>query len=129
MVQLAFEAVHHVHHVLEAGALERLARLDGAVAAAADEHDGTLLEVRARELLHLAHEVGVLLPLGAVVPGDHHGADGMADEHVLHLAAAVDEHRVGVRLEVRVRLFGGQVFHDEWGQSRSEWGPPDMRLS
>jgi hypothetical protein len=35
----------------------------------------------------------------------------MADEHVLHLAAAVDEERVGVRLEERVRRLGVQMVH------------------
>src|ERR1700675_3339751 len=43
LVELALEAVEDVHHLVEARALERLAGLDGAVAAAADEHDRALL--------------------------------------------------------------------------------------
>src|SRR5207237_3971168 len=104
--------VHDVHDALESGALERFPGLDGAVAAAADEHHGTVVEIGARELLHLLHEMRIELPFGAVVPRDHYGAERMADEHVLHLAAAVDEERVGVRPEKCVRRLRFQVVHE-----------------
>src|SRR5690606_38956741 len=74
--------------------LERLARFERAVAAAADEHDGALGVVGPGKLLHLADEVRVDLPVGTIVPGDMQRADRMADEEVLHLAAAVDEQRI-----------------------------------
>src|SRR5438105_13564875 len=72
VVELAFEAVEHIHHVLEAGAFERFARFERAVAAAADEHHGPVVEVRAGGLLHLVHEMGIDLPFGAVVPRNRH---------------------------------------------------------
>src|SRR5439155_19472109 len=75
------------------------------------EHHGTVVEVGARELLHLLHEMRIELPFGAVVPRNHHGAERVADEHVLHLAAAIDEERVGVRLEKRVRRLWFQMVH------------------
>ena len=51
-------------------------------------------------------------PLGAVVPGDVVGSDRMPHEQVLHLAAAVDEHRVGMVVKEGVRFEGHQVFHE-----------------
>ena len=35
----------------------------------------------------------------------------MADEQILHLAAAVDENRVGIFLQQRVSLLRFEVFH------------------
>src|SRR2546422_1643725 len=111
LVELALEAVQDVHHAVEARALQRLASLDGPVAAAADEHHRPFHEIGAGELLHLPDEMRVELPLGAVVPGDHHRAQRVPYEHVLHLAAAVDEQRVRVLLEELVGFPGFQMVH------------------
>src|SRR5512142_3014514 len=62
LVQLALEAVEDVHHVPEPRLLERLARLERAVAAAPDEDHGPVVEVGPRDLLHLPHEMRVELP-------------------------------------------------------------------
>ena len=93
-----------------------------AVAAAADEDDGAVAEIGARELLHLPDEVRVEVPLGAVVPGHHHRAHGVAHEHELHLAAAVDEHRVGVLLRGTAwACLGFEVFHGGRARGGSAW--------
>jgi len=110
-IELAFEAVKDVDHVVEAGALQRITGLERAISGPADEDDGALLEVRPGDLLHLPDEVRIQLPVGAVVPRHHHRALGMPDEHVLHLAAAVDEDRVGMGLEELESGLGVQVVH------------------
>src|SRR5688572_10609361 len=91
VVQFAFEPVDHVVHARETRAFQLLARLLRAVAAAADEGHRARRVVGAGELLHLADEMRVHCPVRAVVPRDVQRADRMADEQVLHLAAAIDE--------------------------------------
>jgi hypothetical protein len=51
------------------------------------------------------------LPIGTVIPGDVMCADRMTDEEILHLAAAVDEHRRRIVVEELRRLGGFQVLH------------------
>ena len=63
------------------------------------------------DLLHLSDEMRIDVPVGAVVPRDVMRADRMADEEVLHLAAAVDEDRRRILLEKRDRFLGLQVLH------------------
>src|ERR1700687_502366 len=110
-VELAFEPVEHVHHVLESGALEGFARLDGPVATATDEHHGALLAIGPCESFYLIHKMGIELTVRSVVPRHHHRPHGMADEHVLHLAAAIDEDRLRIVLEEGVGLSRHQAFH------------------
>src|SRR5512138_1923156 len=90
-VERALEAVRYVVDAPETMRLQRRAGFLRAVAAAADEHDRPLGVVGPGELLHLADEVRIDVPVGAVVPGDVQRAQRMADEQVLHLAAAIDE--------------------------------------
>jgi hypothetical protein len=111
LVELALEPMEHVEHILEARALEGLARLDGAISAAADEDHRALVEIRPGDLLHLPDEMGIQVPVRAVIPRHHHRPVGMADEHVLHLAAAIDEDRIGVFLEEAERFLGFEVSH------------------
>ena len=96
VVERAFEAVEDVVDLGEAGLLEREPGIDRAMAAAADQHDRP---VHARDLLHLADEMRIDFPVGAVVPRDVLRAHRMADEQVLHLAAAIDEHRLRILLQ------------------------------
>src|SRR5258706_1876005 len=111
LVELAFEPVEHVEYALETRALERLARLDRAIAAAADEHHRTLVEVRPGDLLHLPDEMRIQVPVGAVIPRHHHRPVRMADEHVLHLAAAIDEDRIGAFTQEAERVLGFEMSH------------------
>jgi hypothetical protein len=82
-----------------------------AVAAAADQDDRALRVIRARELLHLADEVRVDLPVGPVVPCSVQGAHRVADEQKFHFAAAVDEQRVGVLAQELLHLLGLEMVH------------------
>jgi hypothetical protein len=95
VVEFAFEAVQHVVHAGEAGGFERVAGIDRAVAAAADQHHGAVVGV-AGEFLHFADEMRIDLPVGAVVPGHMQRPRRMADEEEFHLAAAIDEQRLGI---------------------------------
>jgi hypothetical protein len=79
------------------------------LAAAADQHDGA---VHARDLLHLPDEVRIDLPIGPVVPCDVMGADRMADEEILHFAAAIDEDGRRILVQEFNRFGGLQVLHD-----------------
>jgi hypothetical protein len=48
----------------------------------------------------------------------------MADEHVLHLAAAIDEHRIGMGFQELVRGLGIEMFHDAQSYPRGvEFAP------
>ena len=115
VVERPLESVEHVVDVGEAGLLQREAGVERAVAAAADQHDRA---IHAGDLLHLADEVRVDFPVGAVVPRDVVRADRVADEEVLHLAAAVDEDRRRIVVE-ELRGFGGlQVFHGRKSSTR-----------
>src|SRR5690606_22036131 len=49
--------------------------------------------------------------VGRVVPGDVHRSDGVADEEVLGVAAAVDEERFRVALDEVVGLGGQEILH------------------
>jgi hypothetical protein len=108
VVERAFETLEHVVDLGKPGLLQRLAGADRALAAAADEQDRP---VHARDLAHLADEVRIDLPVRTVVPSDVMRADRVADEQVLHLAAAVDEHRLRVLVQELVGFLGLQVFH------------------
>ena len=90
------------------GLLERQAGIHGPVPAAADEHNRP---VHARDFLHLADEMRIDFPIGAVVPRDVLRADRMTHEKIFHLAAAVDEHRLRIGVEQVLRFLGLQMFH------------------
>ncbi|MNN90115.1 hypothetical protein D3C81_2080150 [compost metagenome] len=53
----------------------------------------------------------VHLPVRPIVPGHVVGALRMADEQVFHLAAAVDEQRIGGAVEQGAGVGGAQVLH------------------
>src|SRR4029453_5869937 len=86
LVERAFESFEDVEDLGEAGLFERHSSVERAVSAAANEHDGA---VGAGDLLHLSHEMRIDVPVGPVVPCNVMRTDGMADEVILHLAAAV----------------------------------------
>jgi len=65
----------------------------------------------AGELLHLADEMRVDLPVRPVVPGDMQSTGRMADEKEFHLAAAIDEQGFRIVVQELGGFFGGQVFH------------------
>ena len=85
----------------------------------------TIGPVHARDLLHLADEMRVDVPIGAVVPRDVVRADRMADEVVLHLAAAVDEDGRWVLARGTALLPGFEVLHarqfSTLGAARQLW--------
>jgi hypothetical protein len=108
VVERPFEAVDDVVDLAESRFLERDASVERAMATAADEHYGA---IHACDFLHLTDEVRIDLPVRSVVPRDVMRANGMADEVILHLAAAVDEHGRRMLVQER-RCFGGlQMFH------------------
>ena len=111
VVEFTFESVNHVINLGEPGALQRLARFERTVAAAADEHDRSRGVIGAGELPYLADEMRIDLPVRAVIPRDMQRPQRMTDEQVLHLAAAVDQQRIGVRLQEIVRLPRLEVSH------------------
>jgi hypothetical protein len=65
---IAFESMRHVVHLGKAGSLEGLPRFEGAIAAAADQHNRTRRVVCAGQLSHLADEMRIDFPIGTVVP-------------------------------------------------------------
>ena len=67
--------------------------------------------VHARDFLHLSDEMRIDVPVGAVVPGDVMRAARMADEQVLHLAAAIDEDGLRVLVQEVAGFHRFQVFH------------------
>src|ERR1039458_2984299 len=108
IVQFAFKAVQHVIDLGEAGFLQRGARVQRAVAAAADKYQRP---VHARRFLHVADEMRIYLPVRPVVPGDHDRARRMPDKQEFHLAAAIDEYRAWVLVKEIVGFLWGQVLH------------------
>src|SRR5687768_17233072 len=92
-VELSLESVQHVVDLGESRSLERMAGIERAVAAAANQHYGA---VNARSFSHVSDEIGIDVPVRAIVPGDVDRARRMTDKQELHLAAAVDENRVGI---------------------------------
>jgi len=115
VVELAFESVQHVGDFGKAGLLERLTRLDGAVATPTDEDDRPVRMVRPGDLLHLADEMRVHLPIGASVRLDMQRAFRVADEEVFHFASAVHEERLWRVLQILVGFARGKVFHARAG--------------
>lgn len=53
----------------------------------------------------------VEIPFRSVDPWDQDGTLGVADKHVLHLTAHIDEYRFWIRLQEFVGLLGCQVLH------------------
>src|SRR5258708_16208720 len=80
------------------------------MAAPANQHDRA---VHAGDLLHLPDEMRVDVPVRAVVPRDVLRADRMADEEILHLAAAVDEDRLRIGMEEVEGFLGLHALHGE----------------
>ena len=78
------------------------------MSAPADEDDGS---VHAGDLLHLPDKMRIDVPIGSVIPSHMLRADGMADEEELHLAAAVDEDRLGIGVEEIECFLGLEVLH------------------
>ena len=64
----------------------------------------------------------LILRNGTVIDGTgapRRSADvGVADEQVLHLASAVDEHRLRVLLQELVGIVRGEVLHGSGGHGR-----------
>src|SRR3989338_932156 len=107
-VEVAFESVRNIIDIMQTGFFQRLSRFRRAAPGTADEHDGA---IDAGGLAHMRNEHRVDLPVRAVHPGDMDGAARMADKHVLHLAAHVDEYRFGGGLQKIVGLFWGEMLH------------------
>ena len=51
------------------------------------------------------------VPIGSVIPGHMLRADGMADEEVLHFAAAVDKDRLRIGVEEVEGFLGLEMLH------------------
>ena len=75
---------------------------------AANQHNRP---IGAGDLLHLAHEMRIDVPVGPIVPCDVMRADRMADEEILHLAAAIDEDGGRVVVKELYGLGRFQVLH------------------
>lgn len=118
LVERPLEAVEDVVDLLEARFLELEAGGDRALPAATDQHDRS---IHARDLLHLTDEVRIDLPVGALVPGDVMGTRGVPDEQIFDLAAAIDEHRIGVVAQEVEGFAGCKVLHaGRGGEGRGE---------
>jgi len=117
VIQVALEPVQYIVDVGETGTLERLARLDRAVAAATDQDDGPMCMVGPCHLLDLTDEMRVDLPVGPVIPGDVQRTGRMPDEQVLHLAAAIHEERLRRVVQEFERLTRREMLHSRGGKS------------
>ncbi len=107
-VKLTFETVQHVVDLGKAGCLERVAGVERAVAAATDQYHRT---IDAGGFFDVRDKIGIDVPVRAVVPRDVYRAGWVADEQVLHLAAAVDEYGIGSLVQHFVSLLRFEVFH------------------
>jgi hypothetical protein len=107
VVERAFETFQHVDHLREAGRLQRLAGIDRAIAAAADEQHRPR-QVALDHPRHLGGELRVDLPIRRLLPGDMLGADRMADVHVLDFGPAIDQHGLRVACRNRGRHWGSR---------------------
>ena len=108
VIEVALKTVQHVVHVGESGFFQRQSGIHGSAARTADQHDGT---VRTGGFFYVRNEIGVDVPFGPIDPGDQDGALGMTDEHVFHLAAHIDEYRLGIGLQKLICLFGCHVLY------------------
>src|SRR5688572_10933041 len=108
LVELTLEAMQDVPDLGEPRFLERAPGVERAITATADEDDGA---IDARRLLHVRDEVGIHFPVRTVVPRHQDRAGRVPHEQVLHLAAAVDEDRIGILLEKRISLSRLEVLH------------------
>ncbi len=110
LVELALESVQYIIDIGEAYLLECDARIDGAIAAAANNHHRA---VDARGLFYLRNKVRINFPIRSIVPRNYHRADGMADKKELHFAAAINEQRIWIHLQERMGLTRLEMLHEE----------------
>lgn len=61
--------------------------------------------------LHLTDEMWIDIPVGSVVPRDHHRADRVANEQKFHLAAAIDKNSGWILCEEVGGFFRLEMFH------------------
>jgi hypothetical protein len=62
---------------------------------------------------YFTDEVGIDLPVGAIVPGHVQHARRMTDKQEFHLAAAIDEQGLGIVVKEFGGFLGGQVVHGD----------------
>lgn len=110
IVQIALKPIKHVIHVGKSSLLEFLAGIDRAMTAAANQHNGPR---GARHLLYLLDKVRVDIPIRSVIPADVHRADRMPHKQILHLAAAIDKHRMRSLLKKFKGVAGRQMLHSQ----------------
>ena len=103
IVEFTLKAVQDVEDLRKACFFQRPSGIQRAITAAADDDHRA---VDAGRLFDMSDKVRVDIPVGTVIPGDVDRADGVADEQIFHLAAAVDEYRVRILLEELSGLFG-----------------------
>lgn len=107
-VQFALETVQDVIDRAEPGLLKGRAGISRAIATAANQHNRP---VDAGGLLDVSDEVGVDLPIRAIVPGNHDGTHWMPHKQELHLAPNINEQRQWIFVQEYFRFFGSQVVH------------------
>src|SRR5512146_2719192 len=129
IIELALEPVQDIVDLGEPCALERLAGFLRAVSAAANEQDRAPGVIGACEFLHLTYEMRIDFPIGAVVPGHVQRSDRMADEQILHLAAAIDEQCIRVLMQELVGFLGFGIIRqhlqvvDRSAVRQADYGP------
>ncbi len=109
VVEFTLESMQHVVDLGKAGTFQRVAGVERAIAAAADDDDWP---VDAGRLFDMGDEMRVDVPVGTVIPCHMDGSDWMANKKIFHFAAAIDEYRIWILLEEFVGLFGFKVFHE-----------------
>lgn len=108
LIQVALETVQHVINIGEARLFQREPGIHGATARTADQHNGA---IEAGRLFYLCNEVRIDFPFGPVYPWDQYGTLRVADKHVLHFTAHIDEYRLWIRLQEVEGFLGGKVLH------------------
>src|SRR3990170_2248196 len=100
VIECTLETLRHVINFLDPGLDQRLAGLERADPAAADQHHrGRTTGSAEYRLPYLGDEVRIHLPVRFVDPGDVNGARRVADEQGFHIGAHV--HEQGIRGRVQ----------------------------
>ncbi len=95
VVEFTFESIQYVVYLLKPGFLQRFAGINRATTTAANQNNGPFGRV-ASKAADFTDKMRIQFPVGAVLPGHVNCTDGMTDEKVLGIAAAIDKQRFGV---------------------------------
>lgn len=110
-VEIALKSMQHVVHIRKSSLFQYNARINGALAAATDQHDRTCSDA-CDQRLHMLRKLGLHVPVRRFLPRNVFGTYGMSDVKVFDFGADIDEHCISVLVDEGVGVFGGEVFHD-----------------